>query len=147
VDEVVGRPGAGDLHLALAHDGAGGGELVLVALHIFAVDQVGDIEHHLAAFGEAAAYLFIQRHEQAVHLEADGAGAGLALAGAGGVLAQVAQVLAAYAFGGQMLFERVGAAVVDEDLQVHLRFAAQLVDVALELALVGADGLAQASSS
>ena len=35
-------------------------------------------------------------------------------------------------------------AVVDEDLQVHLGLAAQLVDIAEKLALVGADGLAQA---
>jgi len=144
VNEVVGRPWAGDLHLALAHDGACGGELVLVALNVFALDQVGDIEHHLAAFGQAAAYFFIQWHEEAVHLEADGAGTGLAFTGARGVLAQAAQVLTAYTLGGQMLGERVGATVVDEDLEVHLRFAPQLVDVALELALVGADGLAQA---
>jgi len=74
VDEVVGRPGARDLHLALAHDGAGGGELVLVALNVLAVDEVGDIQDHFAAFGESAAYLFIERQEEAVHLEADGTG-------------------------------------------------------------------------
>jgi hypothetical protein len=34
-------------------------------------------------------------------------------------------------------------AVVDEDLQVHLRLAAKLVDVTQKLALVGANGLAQ----
>ncbi len=38
----------------------------------------------------------------------------------------------------------MGAAVVDEDFEVHFGLAAQLVDVAQELALVGADGLAQA---
>ncbi len=51
-DEVVGRPGAGNLHLALADRSAGCSELVLVAFDVFAVDQVGDIQHHLAALGE-----------------------------------------------------------------------------------------------
>jgi hypothetical protein len=45
--------------------------------------------------------------EQPVHLEADCARARLALTGAGGILAQVAQILAADAFGGPMLFEAV----------------------------------------
>src|ERR1700722_6574511 len=144
MNEVVGRPGAGNLHLAFAHDRAGRSEFVLIALHVFAVDQVGDIEHHFAALGKAAAHFFIQRHEEPVHLEADGAGTGLAFTGAGGVLAQVAQVLPAYALGRLKLLKRVGATIVDKDLEVHLRFAAQLVDVSLELALVGADGLAEA---
>ena len=50
----------------------------------------------------------------------------------------------AHALGRLMLVAVAAAAVVDEDLQVHLGLAAQLVDVALELALVGANGLAQA---
>jgi len=79
-----------------------------------------------------------------VHLEADGTGAGLALAGTRRVLAQVAQILAAYGFGGRLLLEFLAAAVVDKDLQMHLGLASQLVNVAQELPLVGADGLAQA---
>src|ERR1700734_375561 len=84
MDEVVRRPGAGDLHLALPHHGAGGGELVLVALDILAVDQVGDVQHHLAAFGETAAYLFVERQEEPVHLETDRARTSLAFTSAGG---------------------------------------------------------------
>ena len=51
VDEVIGRPGAGNLHLALAHHHAGGGELVLVAFDMLAIDEMSDIQHHLSAFG------------------------------------------------------------------------------------------------
>ena len=42
-----------------------------------------------------------------------------------------------------MAFDLAAATVVDEDFQVHLRLAAQLVDIAEELALIGPDGLAQ----
>ena len=37
----------------------------------------------------------------------------------------------------------MAAAIVDEDFEVHLGLAAELVDVAEELALVGANGLAE----
>jgi hypothetical protein len=42
-----------------------------------------------------------------------------------------------------MLFDLVAATVVHEDFEVHLGFAAQLVDAAEELPLVRADGLTQ----
>jgi hypothetical protein len=104
---------------------------------------VGDIQHHPAAICEAAAYLFVERHEQAVHLETDGACTRLALPRPGRVLAQVGQILAANTFGGDLLLELLAAAVVNKDFEVHLGLAAELIDVAEELALVGADGLAQ----
>ena len=56
--------------MALPHHGAGSGELVLVALHVFALDQMGDIQHHLAALRQPAADFFVQRQEEPVHLEA-----------------------------------------------------------------------------
>lgn len=59
VDKVVWWPGSGELHVALAHHSAGGGEFVVVTLHTLAVDQVGDVEHHLAAFGHPATDLFV----------------------------------------------------------------------------------------
>ena len=140
MDEVVGGPRAGELHVALAHHCAGGRELVLVALDVLAIDEVGDVEDHLAAFSEAAGDLFVEGHEEAMHLEADSTGAGLALASAGCGFAQVAEVFAANGIGdGDMPVEQLCAAVVNEDLEVHLSFAAELFDVALELPLVGAD--------
>ena len=142
--KVIRRPGTGKLHLALAHHRAGGGELVLVALHILAVDQMSDIQHHLAALGQPAAYFFVQRHKQPVHLEAHCPGPRLALALPRSVLAQVGEILAAHAFGRLAFARSPAAAVVHEDLQVHLGLAAQLVDVRQKLALVGPDGLAQA---
>ena len=63
VDEVVRRPGPGNLHLAVAHGGTGAREFVLVALHALAIDQVGDVQHHLAAFSEPAADVLIERSE------------------------------------------------------------------------------------
>ena len=69
---------------------------------------MGDIEHHLAVFSEPAADLFIQRHEEPMHLEAHRARTGLAFAGAGGIFTQVGQILAADAFGGYMPFELLG---------------------------------------
>src|ERR1700721_494044 len=144
VDKVIRWPGPRYLHLALPHHGAGGGELVLVALNILAVNQVRYIEHHLAAFRQPAAYFLIQGHKQPMHLEAYRPCARLPFTGPRRVLAQVAEVLPANPFCWYMLVQRVSAEVIDENLQVHLRLAAKLVDIALELALVGTDGLAQA---
>ena len=86
--------------MTFAHHGAGGSELVLVALHALAVDQMCDIQQHLAAFGHAAAYFFVERREHAVHLEAHRACPGLALALTGCVFAKVGEVLLAHAFEG-----------------------------------------------
>ncbi len=143
VHKVVWRPGSGQLHEAFAHHGAGGRKLVLVALNVLAVNEVRNVEHHFAVFSEAAAYFFVEGHEEAVHLEADGARTGLALAGAGCVLAKIAQILAANALDRQMALDFLGAAIVDENLQMHLGLAAEFVDVAEELALIGTDGFAE----
>jgi len=59
VDEVVWRPGSGKLQDTFLHHGAGGREFVLVALDTFAIDQMRDIQQHLAAFGHPAAYFFV----------------------------------------------------------------------------------------
>ena len=96
VHEMIRRPRAGELHLAVAHHGAGGGELVLIALHVFALDQVGDIENHLAGLGQAAAHFFIQGCKEAMHLEAYGAGAGLTFALAGCRFAEIGEIAAAH---------------------------------------------------
>jgi len=141
VDEMIRRPGAGELHLAVAHHSAGGGELVLIALHVLAVDQVGDVEDHLAGLSEAAANFFIEGNEEAMHLEADGAGAGLAFALAGCRFAEIGEIATTH-FVWRDLGKFTAAAVVDEDLEVHLGFAAKFIDVAEELTLVGPDGFA-----
>jgi len=115
----------------------------VIALDAFTVDEVGDVEDHLSAFREPATDLFIERHEKPVHLETDGAGAGLAFAGAGGVLAEIGEVLASNSLGGSVVLHLLAATVVDEDLEVHLGLAAEFVYIANKLALVGADGLAE----
>ena len=77
-----------------------------------------------------------------MHLEGHSPCAGLAFTRAGCVLTEVGEVFASDAFG-EMFLEVLCAAVVNEDLKVHLGFAAQFIYIALELTLVGTDGLAQ----
>ena len=79
-----------------------------------------------------------------MHLKAHCPGAGLAFAGAGRVLAQVAQILPAYALSRQMPVKSAATAIVNKHLQVHLSLAAQLVYVRHKLPLIRADGSAQA---
>ncbi len=143
MDEVIRRPGAGDLHLALFHGRCGSGELVLVTLNALAIDQMGDVEDHLAVFCQAAGDLFIEGTEETAHLEADGTATGLALALTGGVLAQVGKVFAAYTFSRKVGNDRSGTAVVNKDLDMHLGFAAKLINIRLKLALIGADGFTE----
>jgi len=133
---MVGRPGTGELHETLAHHSAGGSKLVLIALHVLAVDEVRNVEHHFSVFREPAADFFVEGHEETMHLEADGARTGLALARAGCILTQVGQILTADAVSRQMALDFLAAAIVDEDLEVHLSLTAQLVDVAEELTLI-----------
>lgn len=143
VNEVVRRPGAGELHVALAHQGAGAGEFVLVALYALAVDQVRNVQQHLAVVHQSAAHLFVERLEEPMHLETDGACSRLPFACARGVLSQMGQIRAARSLRGQMPFDLPPAAIVDKDLQVHLRFTAEFVNVSEELPLIGADGFAK----
>ncbi len=144
VDEVIGRPWARKLHMALLHDGGGGRELVLVALHAFAINKVGDIEQHFAVIEQTAAHFFIERHEEPVHLEADGTGACLALTLARRGLPQVGEVFPANLLSSGVIAKLLGATVVDKDFQVHLGFTAEFLNVGEELALVGPDGFAEA---
>ena len=144
MDEVIGRPGTGELHLAVLHHCARGLEFVLVALDALSFDEVGDIENHLAGFGETTADFFIERHEESMHLEADGTGTGLTLALAGSGLPKISEVLPT-----DLLRMEVGeftsaTAVIDENFEMHFGFAAEFFDVIEELSLVGPDGFAEA---
>ena len=78
-----------------------------------------------------------------MHLEAYGACPCLALTLPHGIFAKTGEVLAPYSLGGEMFAEVLRATIVDENLQVHLRFAAEFINVVEELTLVGADGLAE----
>ena len=140
---MIRRPGAGELHLAVAHHRASGREFVLIALHIFAIDQMGDVENHLACFGESAAYFFIEGHEKPMHLEAHCAGPGLTFALPGCRFAEIGKVSATH-FVGRKLGKLAAAAVIHKNSEVHLGLAAQLVDVAEKLALIRPDGFAEA---
>ncbi len=142
VDEVVWRPGAGELHLAVFQLERGGRVAVLVALDALVVDEVGDVEEHLAGSVAFAGDLLVERGEHAMHLHGDGAGSGLAFALLGGVFAQAGEVLFADAVHEDGLVE-FAATVVDDDLEVHLGLAAKAIEVGEELALVGANGAAK----
>ena len=78
VDEVVWGPGAGELHAALLQLEGRGGVLILVALDGLVVDQVGDVEEHLAGLDALAGDFFREREKHAMHLDGNGAGFGLA---------------------------------------------------------------------
>src|SRR5580658_9635878 len=138
---MVGRPWAGELQLTLLHHGAGGRELVLVALNAFAIDQMRNVEQHLAAFSHPAADFLVERREHAVHLEAYRSRPGLALALPGGVFAKVREVLLAHAFEWEISIHFLGATSVYIDFEVHFGLAMQPFQIALKLALIGADGL------
>lgn len=78
-----------------------------------------------------------------MHLEANGTRPGLALTLPGGVLTQVGKVLFTDAFERKMPVQFLIAAGVYMNLEVHFGFAMQTFEIALELALVGSDGLAE----
>lgn len=144
MDEVIGRPGTRKLHMAFPHNRAVGGKLTLIAIHTLAVNEVGDVEHHLSTVGQAATYLLVERREEAMHLEAHGPGPGLALALARGVFAQAGEILASHSLNRKMLVDGVSATVIYIDLEMHLSLAAKLVNVREKLTLVRADGFAEA---
>ena len=115
----------------------------MVALHVFAIDQVGNVEDHLAGLSEAATDFLVQRCKKAMHLEADGACTGLSLALAGCRFTKISKVSAAYFIRRKLCKLSRAGAVIYQDLEVHLGLATQFVDVAEELALVGPDGFAE----
>jgi len=78
-----------------------------------------------------------------MHLETDRPRTRLALTLPHGILSQAGQIFAAHTLGGKVLYDLAGTTIVHEDLQVHFGLAAQLVDIAQKLALVGADGFSQ----
>src|ERR1700733_10784936 len=108
---MIGRPRTRDLHLALAHHCAGGYEFILIALNTLAVDQVGDIQHHLAVIREAAADFLVERLEQSVHLEAYRSRTCLSFPSTRSIFPQIAQVFTANAFGRKPFLNFLRAAI------------------------------------
>lgn len=133
LNEVIGRPGARKLHLTFLHLLHRRCVLVLIALHRLVIDQVSDIEKHLAGVHAPAGDLFRQRKEHAVHLDRKRPRLGLALALTAGALAKTRQVLLT---DGHIAQRIAGTGVVDKDLQVHLGLATQTFDIGEEVALV-----------
>jgi hypothetical protein len=90
--EVIGRPGSGELHVAILQLLAGARVLVLVALDTLVIDKVCDVEQHFAGIHPPATDLFIERTEHAVHLHRHSPRLGLSFALPGGILPQTRQV-------------------------------------------------------
>ena len=87
VNEVIWRPGSGELHAAVFQLDRGCGVAVLVAFDALVVDEVGDVEEHLAGAVALAGDFLVEGREHAVHGDRDGSGSGLAFALLGGVFA------------------------------------------------------------
>ncbi len=146
LDEVVGGPGAGELHAAVFQLVGGGRVFVLVTLDGLVVNQVSDVEEELAGVHALAGDLLGDGKEHAMHLDGEGAGFRLTFALASGAVAQAGEILLADGgFAGCLVAAEVaGAGVVYEHFEVHFGFAAEALDVGEEVALVGADGAAEA---
>lgn len=140
LNEVIRGPGTGELHLAFLHLLHGRGVLVLVALDGLVVDQVSDVEKHLAGVHPPAGDLFCQWKEHAMHLHRKRPRSGLAFPLTAGALTKARQILLS---NGHIAKRIAWAGVVDQDFEVHLGLAAKAFDVGQEMALVGTDRASQ----
>src|SRR6266852_8713261 len=93
--EMVGRPGTGHDHLAILELLGGCAVTVLIFFDGFGVDEVSDIEQHSVGIDLLAADFFLERVEELVHLDGEGAGFGLAFALTRRLFAELEEVLAA----------------------------------------------------
>jgi len=141
--EMIGRPRAGHDHLAILELLGGGAVTVLIFFDRLGVDEVGDIEQHAVGIDLLAADFFLERIEELVHLDGEGAGFGLALALSASLLAELDKVLAADGIGQDNLFH--GAAertVANRQLDAHFGLATKPGHAVTESAPVGSNGLA-----
>src|SRR5271166_1683242 len=77
--EMVRRPGASHDHLAILELLGGRAIAVLIFFDRFRIDEVSDIEQHSIRVDLFATDFFLQRIEEFVHLDRQGAGLRLAL--------------------------------------------------------------------
>jgi len=142
VHEMIWRPRPGKLHPALLHHLQRRGIFVLVPLNGLVVDQVGDIQQHLARVCPLAGNFLLQRGKHTVHLYRERTRPGLALTLAAGAFPQPGQIFLAHAVRHSTVkLARTG--VIHQYLQVHLSLAVEPFQIGQEVALVGADGPAQ----
>ena len=67
--KVVRGPGAGELHTAVLQLLSGRGVFVLIAFDRFVIDQMRDVQQHLACVHPLAGDLFGKRQEHTMHLD------------------------------------------------------------------------------
>jgi hypothetical protein len=106
-DEVIGWPRAAHHYFDPRQMPGRHLVAVLVFLHFFVVNQVGDVNQHAAGIDLAAADVLIERRENLVDLDGERAGLGLAFALPDGFFPQLAQILAADGSGKLDLFQRL----------------------------------------
>src|SRR6185437_11981335 len=140
VHKVVWRPRSGELHPALLQVQTRRGVLILITLYRLVIDEMGDIQKHLAGVHPLAGNLFGNGKEHAMHLDRESTCLGLALPLAAGALPQTGEVL----LSDRHVAGRVaGTGVVDENLEMHLSLATKTLNISLEMTLIGSDGAAE----
>lgn len=110
---MVGRPGTGELHVAILQCRLCRRVLILIAFDGFVVDEVGNVEQHLTGIGALAGNLRGKRQEHALHLEGEGACFGLAFALLRGVDVEAFEILLANGAGEDAV--SLGAGVINEN--------------------------------
>src|ERR1019366_4807946 len=140
--EMVGRPRSSDGDLAILEMPGSSGVSILVFGNGAGIDQVGEIHEHLAGFRALADHVFFQGTEEFVHLHGERPGLGLALAVATGMVAQLAEILAADSHGhrGDHFLQ---CSVFHEDLDVHFRLTPQAGHTLLKSLAISAHRAAQ----
>src|SRR5437763_16230347 len=71
--EVIGRPRSADEDFAVFQLAGRAGAAVLLALHRFFIDQVGDIDEHAATMILATTQILLERKKEFVYLDRDAA--------------------------------------------------------------------------
>src|ERR1019366_4488186 len=141
--EMIWRPRSAYYHLAVLELLGGRAVAVLILLDRLGVDQVGYVEQHAVGCDALAAHFFFERIEKFVDLHGEGASFGLAFAVARGLLAELGQVFASHRVRqDDLLHIAASRAVAHDELDAHLRLAAQPLHALTERAAVRADSLA-----
>jgi len=140
VDKVIRRPWPGKLHPALLQLLRRRGVLVLVTFYRLVINQMSDVQKHLARIHPLAGDLLGDGQKHAVHLDRESARFGLALALSARALPQTGQVLLS---DGHISVGMARTGIVYHYFEMHLGLAAQTLDVGLKVSLIGANGTAK----
>ena len=137
---MIGRPRAADEDFAVFKLAGRAGVAVLIALHRFFIDQVGDIDEHAATIILATTHIFLERMKEFVYLDRDGASLSLPFPMPNCLFPEPAKILAADR---SRQFDVVHGfaqrAVLYHEFEMHFRLAPQSRDRVGEGFAIGAD--------